>query len=57
MYIFDVNYTVNGESYLKSYLLAQLEDGFLLKEQIQTLLHYEQQEPVEIISTDLEELC
>lgn len=56
MYIFDVNYTVNGESYLKSYLLAQPEDGFLLKEQIQTLLHYEQQEPVEIISTDLEEL-
>ncbi len=51
-----MNYTVNGESYLKSYLLAQPEDGFLLKEQIQTLLHDEQQEPVEIISTDLEEL-
>ncbi|MEW4152273.1 hypothetical protein Q0N88_19350 [Bacillus thuringiensis] len=30
MYIFDVNYTVNGEAYLKSYLLAQPEDGFLL---------------------------
>ncbi|MDI6534984.1 hypothetical protein QRE62_03390 (plasmid) [Bacillus mycoides] len=56
MYIFDVNYTVNGEVYLKSYLLTQPEDGFRLKEQIQTLLHHEQQEPVEIISTDLEEL-
>ncbi|CAI8815348.1 AraC family transcriptional regulator [Bacillus pseudomycoides] len=56
MCIFDVHYQINDRKYKKSYLLALPEDGFQLKNNIQHVLFQDHQQPVTILSTDLEEL-
>ncbi|HDR3903163.1 TPA: hypothetical protein QCO88_005874 [Bacillus cereus] len=53
MYLFDVSYSVDGNNFSKSFLLAESRDGF---EQLQTLLEQEHVAPVYMMETDLEEL-
>ncbi|WP_179139777.1 hypothetical protein [Bacillus sp. CDB3] len=56
MYMFDVSYSVDGNNFSKSFLLAESKDGFELQKQVQTLLEQEHIAPVQIVETDLEEL-
>ncbi|AHA10913.1 hypothetical protein ACQVWH_24460 [Bacillus toyonensis] len=56
MCIFDVHYQINDRKYMKSYLLALVEDGFQLRKNIQHVLFQEHQQKIKILSTDLEEL-
>ncbi|MEK4503683.1 MULTISPECIES: hypothetical protein [Bacillus] len=56
MYLFDVSYSVDGNNFSKSFLLAESSNGFELQQQLQTLLEQEHVAPVYIIETDLEEL-
>ncbi|KZD51632.1 MULTISPECIES: hypothetical protein [Bacillus cereus group] len=56
MCIFDVHYQINDRKYMKSYLLALVEDGFQLRKNIQHVLFQEHQQEIKILSTDLEEL-
>lgn len=56
MCVFDVHYQIGEIKYKKSYLLALPEDGFQLKNNIQHVLSKEHQNPVKILSTELEEL-
>ncbi|EJR59607.1 hypothetical protein IK5_06244 [Bacillus cereus VD154] len=56
MYLLDVSYSVNGNNFSKSFLLAEPRDGFELQQQLQTLLEQEHVAPVYMMETDLEEL-
>ncbi|HEQ3527500.1 hypothetical protein [Bacillus cereus] len=56
MCVFDVHYQIDGIKYKKSYLLALPEDGFQLKNNIQHVLFQDHQQPIKILSTNLEEL-
>ncbi|WP_353053539.1 hypothetical protein [Bacillus thuringiensis] len=56
MCVFDVHYQIDGIKYKKSYLLAWVEDGFQLRNDIQHVLFQDHQQPIKILSTDLEEL-
>ncbi|AZJ24703.1 hypothetical protein CT694_35275 (plasmid) [Bacillus wiedmannii bv. thuringiensis] len=56
MCIFNVHYQINDRKYMKSYLLALVEDGFQLRKNIQHVLFQEHQQEIKILSTDLEEL-
>ncbi|EOP78640.1 hypothetical protein IGM_06591 [Bacillus cereus HuB4-4] len=56
MYMFDVSYSVDGNNFSKSFLLAESRDRFELQQQLQTLLEQEHVAPVYIMETDLEEL-
>ncbi|MGX5633530.1 hypothetical protein [Bacillus thuringiensis] len=56
MYMFGVRYSVDGNNFSKSFLLAESEDGFELQQPLQTLLEQEHVAPVYIMETDLEEL-
>lgn len=56
MYLFDVSYSVDGNNFSKSFLLAESRDGFELQQQLQTLLEQEHVAPVYMMETDLEEL-
>lgn len=56
MYMLDVSYSVDGDDFLKSFLLAEPKDGFELQKQLQTILELDHVEPVHIVETDLEEL-
>lgn len=56
MCVFDVQYQIGNVKYQKSYLLAWPDEGFQLKKEIQHVLSQEHQNPVKILSTDLEEL-
>ncbi|PHG06838.1 hypothetical protein [Bacillus toyonensis] len=56
MCIFDVHYQINDRKYMKSYLLALVEDGFQLRKNIQHVLFQEHQQEIKVLSTDLEEL-
>lgn len=56
MCVFDVHYQIDGIKYKKSYLLALPEDGLQLRNDIQHVLFQHHQQPVKILSTDLEEL-
>ncbi|HHL0974300.1 TPA: hypothetical protein ACQUHP_006060 [Bacillus cereus] len=56
MCIFDVHYQINDRKYMKSYLLALVEDGFQLRKNIKHVLLQEHQQEIKILSTDLEEL-
>ncbi|MGG0326620.1 hypothetical protein ABEY48_20220 [Bacillus mycoides] len=56
MYMFDVSYSVDGNNFSKSFLLAESEDGLELQQQLQTLLEQEHVAPVYIMETDLEQL-
>ncbi|MDA2639184.1 hypothetical protein [Bacillus sp. FSL R12-0069] len=56
MYMFEVSYSVNGYNFSKSFLLAELKDGFDMQKQLQALLEQEHVGLVQIVETDLEEL-
>ena len=56
MYMLEVIYSVDGNNFSKSFLLAESRDGFELQTQVKTLLELEHVAPVQIVETDLEEL-